>query len=75
MSRAGCPAGGQAGGADLGMRTTMLKAEGQILKGRVKGFASRGGKHPTSNIEHPTPNVGQKGKPSRLARRIEEHLK
>ena len=38
-------------------------------KSRVKGFASRGGEHRTSNIEHPTSNA------DKLVRRIKKHLK
>jgi hypothetical protein len=48
--------------------------KGQRLKGRVKGFASRGGEHRTLNIEHPTSNGRQKGEPSGLVKRIQRAL-
>jgi hypothetical protein len=59
--------------ADLGARFT--KAKGQRLKGRVKGFASRGGEHRTLNIEHPTSNRRPKGEPSGLVKRLKSCLK
>jgi hypothetical protein len=39
-------------------------------KSRVKGFASRGGEHRTSNIEHPTSNRRQKDESSRPVKKL-----
>ena len=51
-----------------------LKVGNERLKGRVKGFASRGGEHRTSNIEHPPSNGRQKGEPSGLVKQIQRAL-